>query len=157
GGEIRLKSTPGQGSIFTLFLPLEDPSEERRPLRGVNGRHFPEAKSPEYVPALAEEPDQSTVRLDLARHKNLLVDDDARSLFAVTSLLENHGAEVLTADSAQEGIDALRRERDVHLVLMDIMMPGMDGYEATRIIRRTPGLEGTPVIALTAKAMQEDR
>jgi len=94
---------------------------------------------------------------DLTGKKILLVDDDPRNLFAVTSLLERQGAEVLTADSGQNGIDLLKKKSGIDIVLMDIMMPEMDGYQATQIIRNMPEFASLPIVALTAKAMAEDR
>ena len=87
-----------------------------------------------------------------------MIDDDARNLFAITSLLEERGLGVITADTAREGIELLEREGDaIDLVLMDIMLPEMDGYEATRRIRSNPRFAELPIVALTAKAMPEDR
>ena len=78
-------------------------------------------------------------------------------MFALASALEQHGIDVLYADSGEEGLGMLRREPDIDLVLMDVMMPGMDGYTAMREIRRMPTFRDLPVIALTAKAMPGDR
>jgi HAMP domain-containing protein/CheY-like chemotaxis protein/GAF domain-containing protein len=89
--------------------------------------------------------------------KILIVDDDVRNVFALTSVLEAHGMEVLYAENGQEGLDVLQREREVDLVLMDIMMPGMDGYEAMRAIRSEESFKQLPIISLTAKAMKGDR
>jgi CheY-like chemotaxis protein len=89
--------------------------------------------------------------------KILIVDDDVRNVFALTSVLEAHGMEVLYAENGQEGLDLLRREPEVDLVLMDIMMPGMDGYEAMRAIRSEDSFKQLPIISLTAKAMKGDR
>ena len=86
-----------------------------------------------------------------------IIDDDARNLFAVTTLLEGRGAEVFTAESAREGLQAIQSKNDIDLVLMDIMMPEMDGYQATQEIRKLEQFASLPVIALTAKAMPEDR
>ncbi|MGW0927781.1 HAMP domain-containing protein [Streptomyces sp. NPDC002644] len=89
--------------------------------------------------------------------KVLIVDDDIRNVFALTSVLEQHGVSVLYAENGREGIEVLEQHEDVTIVLMDIMMPEMDGYATTTAIRRMPQFAGLPIIALTAKAMKGDR
>ncbi|WAU84526.1 HAMP domain-containing protein [Streptomyces sp. Qhu-G9] len=89
--------------------------------------------------------------------KVLIVDDDIRNVFALTSVLEQHGLSVLYAENGREGIEVLEQHDDVTVVLMDIMMPEMDGYATTSAIRRMPQFAGLPIIALTAKAMKGDR
>ncbi|MER6977193.1 HAMP domain-containing protein [Streptomyces carpinensis] len=89
--------------------------------------------------------------------KVLIVDDDIRNVFALTSVLEQHGLSVLYAENGREGIEVLEQHDDVAVVLMDIMMPEMDGYATTTAIRRMPQFAGLPIIALTAKAMKGDR
>ena len=89
--------------------------------------------------------------------KVLIVDDDVRNVFALTSVFERRGMEVLFAENGRDGIEALEMNPDVSLVLMDIMMPEMDGYEATRAMREIPEFEQLPIVALTAKAMRGDR
>jgi len=94
---------------------------------------------------------------DLRDRVVLLVDDDARNIFALSSVLERRGMEVLTATTGSEAIAALEARDDVAIVLMDIMMPGMDGYETMAVIRAMPKLRRLPILALTAKAMKGDR
>ena len=89
--------------------------------------------------------------------KILIVDDDVRNVFALTSVLESHGMEVMYAENGEDGIDLLQRHPEIDLVLMDIMMPGMDGYETMRAIRSEEGFKQLPIISLTAKAMKGDR
>ncbi|MCQ4190744.1 response regulator, partial [Methylocystis suflitae] len=94
---------------------------------------------------------------DMSGRTILLVDDDARNLFALSSLLERRGINVITADSGSEAIDLLEKNNSISLVLMDIMMPGMDGFQTIKALRANPRCEHLPIIALTAKAMNEDR
>jgi signal transduction histidine kinase len=89
--------------------------------------------------------------------KVLIVDDDIRNVFALTSVLEQYGLTVLYAENGREGIEVLEQHEDVAVVLMDIMMPEMDGYATTAAIRRMPQFTGLPIIALTAKAMKGDK
>jgi hypothetical protein len=93
----------------------------------------------------------------LARRKVLIVDDDLRNLFALTSALETHEMNLTVAENGRKGIETLRANPDVELVLMDIMLPEMDGYQAMKAIRKMPEYRKLPVIALTAQAMKGDR
>ena len=94
---------------------------------------------------------------DLIGKKVLVVDDDTRNIFALSSALERRGMEVLTAGNGHEAIATLDATPGVAIVLMDIMMPGMDGYQTMQAIRRKPDLRRLPIVALTAKAMKGDR
>jgi CheY-like chemotaxis protein len=94
---------------------------------------------------------------DLAGKKVLLVDDDARNIFALSSVLERRGMNVLTATTGREAMAVLQSNPDLAIVLMDVMMPGKDGYETIEAIRKNPALRRLPIVALTAKAMKGDR
>jgi CheY-like chemotaxis protein len=89
--------------------------------------------------------------------KVLVVDDDVRNIFALSSVLERRGMTVLTAGTGREAIATLDSTPDLAIVLMDIMMPEMDGYETMQVIRQNPAFQRLPIIALTAKAMKGDR
>ncbi|MBH8561680.1 HAMP domain-containing protein [Nostoc sp. CENA67] len=93
----------------------------------------------------------------LAGKKVLIVDDDVRNIFALTSMLERYQMHVLYAENGREGIRVLENTSDIDVVLMDVMMPEMDGYETTQLIRQNEQFQSLPIIALTAKAMQGDR
>jgi HAMP domain-containing protein/signal transduction histidine kinase/CheY-like chemotaxis protein len=93
----------------------------------------------------------------LANRKVLIIDDDLRNIFAVTSVLERHELGVVFAENGGDGIDILKKDPDIDCVLMDVMMPELDGYETMRQIRRTWEFKDLPIIALTARAMKGDR
>ena len=93
----------------------------------------------------------------LRNRRVLVVDDDARNIFALTTLLENHEMEVISATNGRQAIDLIEQTEDLSAVLMDIMMPEMDGYETMREIRKSPKFRALPILALTAKAMKGDR
>jgi CheY-like chemotaxis protein len=94
---------------------------------------------------------------DLVGKKVLVVDDDIRNIFALSSVLERHGMTVLTAGTGREAIATLEATPSLAIVLMDIMMPEMDGYQTMQVIRQNPSFRRLPIIALTAKAMKGDR
>ncbi len=114
---------------------------------------------------VAELPQEKQRLLDLLHHsdealvgkKVLVVDDDVRNIFALSSVLERRGMTVLTAGTGREAIATLESTPDLAIVLMDIMMPEMDGYETMQVIRQNPTFRRLPIVALTAKAMKGDR
>jgi len=157
-----VQSTPGQGSTFTLYLPLTyeaTPDLVREPLHEMDAM-APRRMGPE-VPQLAspEAAQLATpgVAAEVLGRKVLVVDDDIRNVFALTSALEAHGLQVMHAESGKEGIELLKRTPDIDLVLMDVMMPGLDGLDTMRIIRQLEGYQSLPIVAVTAKAMMGDR
>jgi HAMP domain-containing protein/CheY-like chemotaxis protein/signal transduction histidine kinase len=93
----------------------------------------------------------------LAGRKVLIVDDDLRNIFALSTLLERQQMQVLFAENGRDGIEVLEKDPSIEIVLMDIMMPEMDGYDTMRAIRRIPKFRSLPIITLTAKAMKGDR
>ncbi|MET9432302.1 HAMP domain-containing protein [Streptomyces sp. NPDC003036] len=105
---------------------------------------------------LFQQPSQP-VDSTLAGRTVLVVDDDARNLYAISGILEMHGIEVLHAENGRKGIETLREHPEIDLILMDVMMPEMDGYTATSAIRQDPAHAHLPIIAVTAKAMPGDR
>ncbi len=117
--------------------------------------HRNEAKTPaptRLIPRKIREADAN-----LSGRTVLVIDDDPRNIFAVTSVLEQHQMNVLYAENGRKGIETLVRNPNIQLVLMDVMMPEMDGYEAMREIRKIQRYEELPIVALTAKAMRDDR
>src|SRR5215470_15966173 len=152
GGEIRASSRPGKGSTFTLYLPARHAPDLTAGASALGSLAVADpAAAGDKAPAGADGDDV------LSGARILIVDDDARSVFALTGVFERCGAEVLYAENGRAGIESLERNEDVSLVLMDVMMPELDGNATMRAIRRMPQFADLPIIALTAKAMKGDR
>jgi CheY-like chemotaxis protein len=115
--------------------------------------HRSVAKLPEKQRRMLESYHQSM----LAGRKVLIVDDDIRNIFATASVLERFKMRVVSAENGMDAIDILKKQPDIEIVLMDIMMPIMDGYTTIRAIREIKELETLPIVAVTAKAMKGDR
>ncbi|GAA3817748.1 HAMP domain-containing protein [Streptomyces phyllanthi] len=169
GGRIVADSLPGKGSTFTLYVPVVSPGHTATgPVPEERDLPSPEQLSAEpYTGHDSDDTWPTPTKLEawksgragqvLPGRRVLIVDDDIRNVFALTHVLGRVGMPVLYAENGREGIETLERNPDVELVLMDIMMPEMDGYETISAIRRTPRWAGLPIVALTAKAMPGDR
>ncbi|WP_106971783.1 HAMP domain-containing protein [Streptomyces xylophagus] len=127
----------------------------RRAVSAIEGAQLGQTVRDQWAAEETAPPSRRGIRF--SGEKVLIVDDDIRNVFALTSVLEQHGLSVLYAENGREGIEVLEQHDDVTVVLMDIMMPEMDGYATTSAIRRMPQFAGLPIIALTAKAMKGDR
>ncbi|MGH3786595.1 MAG: HAMP domain-containing protein [Pseudonocardiaceae bacterium] len=162
GGELTVRSEPGVGSVFTLYLPE---AVEARPQAIPDGpkQHILIEKpaSPDLVSAARSLPRLRSASSDASPRfhgeKILIVDDDLRNVFALSSLLEAHELQVVFADNGVAGVRALERHEDIALVLMDVMMPELDGNATMAAIRNLSRYADLPIIAVTAKAMKEDR
>jgi signal transduction histidine kinase/HAMP domain-containing protein/CheY-like chemotaxis protein len=184
GGEIRATSRLGHGSTFIFYLTgrqaagtaAGSPAPMSRSGSGVSGTvpgDSTAALASAGVPngAAADSGGQhgtlaGGAGLDdgsrqehdpLSGAKILIVDDDVRNVFALTSVFERYGARIRYAENGRQGMEILDREDDIALVLMDVMMPELDGYATTAAIRRRPEFADLPIIAVTAKAMKGDR
>jgi signal transduction histidine kinase/CheY-like chemotaxis protein/HAMP domain-containing protein len=172
----RFRDTPSLGDLpVVVFTGKELSPEEDARLHAlarsvvVKGVESPERLLDETALFLhrvvADLPEEKQKMLDRLRHsddalvgkKVMVVDDDVRNIFALSSVLERRGMDVITAGTGREAIAKLESTTDVAIVLMDIMMPEMDGYETMRVIRQNASLQRLPIIALTAKAMKGAR
>ena len=178
GGEIGVQSRPGKGSTFTLFLPLVQPTRDENIRPGVTGIEFTPAGQggapvePFRGPAqlVSDERPASMQNAiadgvpgidgkipELAHRKVLLIDDDIRNIFALTGVLETQGMIVMNAENGLEGIEKLKSDPQIDIVLVDMMMPELDGYDTIRAMRSLDRLKGVPIIGVSAKAMKGDR
>jgi len=157
GGDITLASAPGDGSTFTVYLPAD---------LAATSASTPDASSPASAPALGAGKASLVVGarwpqgLDghpFSGKRVLVVDDDFRNVFALSALLERGQAQVFVAESGPEALAELERTPTIDLVLMDIMMPIMDGYAAMRAIRAQDRFATLPMIAVTGKVVAGER
>ncbi len=147
GGRIEVQSAPGSGSRFTLYIPQKYSGVEVFQNRG---EPFAETENNSRIPPLPTDAEFEGVKV-------LVMDDDVRNIFAIKSVLESKKIEVFHAENGKIGVQLLETHPDIDLVLMDMMMPEMDGLSATEAIRKDTRFRALPIIALTAKAMKGDR
>jgi signal transduction histidine kinase/DNA-binding response OmpR family regulator/HAMP domain-containing protein len=177
GGEITLRSTIDEGSTFTLYLPrarggdlgavtapaaeVSAPKPSSRTELAVSPTNdragVVELSTPEMPTLRPLRPLESPAGTALAGMKIMMVDDDLRSIFALSALLERVGLDVVSAERGEQAVELLEQTPDVDLVLVDIMMPGMDGYATMRAMRELPSGGEIPLIAYTAKVDDSER
>ena len=170
GGEITVISAPGEGSIFTVFLPLgaaappavrpsdnEVVTQNPPPARSDAGDVAPRAPAATPQPGAGQGPVPTPGESDFHGTMVLVVDDDFRNIFAMTALLERGNAVVTVAESGAAALALLAPGSGIDIVLMDIMMPVMDGYATIRAIRDLDHLKALPIIAVTGKAIPGER
>ncbi|GLX69822.1 ATP-binding protein [Paenibacillus glycanilyticus] len=155
GGSIHVSSVTGKGSVFTLVLPSDEAGENGSP-SALHQESAAAIAEPELTVEMPQSADELEDAVWIGK-KILIVDDDMRNIYATTIALESKQVEVLFAENGLQCLKVVKEHPDVDLVLMDIMLPEMDGYETMRTIRQMPGFGSLPIIALTAKAMKDDK
>jgi len=150
-GGVTVESEEGKGTTFTFYIPMNSSGKNEtiskmKPMSMTMKDAEPDEK---------KEPEPEDV--DSFGAKILLVDDDIRNIYALTALLEQYECTVVSAENGKDALEKIETEKDFDLIVMDMMMPVMDGYTAMKEIRNTMKLTDIPIIALTAKAMPGDR
>ncbi|WP_281425116.1 CHASE3 domain-containing protein [Paenibacillus tritici] len=163
GGHISLESEEGTGSTFTLYLPCRELDSEEEP---IHVAELPQTAAGREQAMPADTYTQPSSSRDSLFEKEyaklqgrtvLIVDDDMRNIYALQKGLEPYGMIIMTAQTGYECLQVVREQADVDIVLLDIMMPMLDGYDTLSIIREEMHLTDLPILAISAKTMKEDR
>lgn len=163
GGYVTLDSEEGKGSSFTVYLPnLPDGITIKNNKQNGDVIHLPIANDVMEQIAVQKEvidpEEEELLILDVFKGKKVLItDDDHRNIFALQRALESKGVQIIVAQNGIECLETIKEQDDLDMILMDIMMPELDGYDTMRHIRANPEFTSIPIIALTAKAMKGDR
>jgi signal transduction histidine kinase/CheY-like chemotaxis protein/HAMP domain-containing protein len=161
GGEITVTSALGEGSTFTVYLPADDrvppPTVTPAAERAIAGGRGAAVGGRMLLAQPHKEPDAPAISRRLAGTRVLIVDDDMRNIFSLTALLERAEAEVVYSESGFTALQILDDHNDFDVILMDVMMPIMDGYETIRAIRRQERFVGLPILAVTGKVVDGER
>ncbi|WP_405112508.1 CHASE3 domain-containing protein [Paenibacillus sp. FSL K6-1217] len=163
GGHISLESEEGEGSTFTLYLPCRELDSEEVPFHPAEQAQAAAGVEPSMAVQVNVPPSSSPDALFekeyamLHGRTVLIVDDDLRNIYALQKGLEPYGMIIMTAQTGYECLQVVREQPEVDIVLLDIMMPVLDGYDTLSIIREEMHLTDLPIIAVSAKTMKEDR
>jgi signal transduction histidine kinase len=165
GGTVHVDSKENEGSIFTILLPnLEENNNEIVSIKEEDTIEINEEFNNNEIENLyqqgnftQESEDTIIDDINLADLNVLVVDDDIKNIFVLDGVLQDYNANVYTAYNGEEAIELLNQNNNIDIILMDIMMPVMDGFEAIKIIRETKEIKHIPIIAVTAKTLQEDK
>ncbi|NUU62109.1 CHASE3 domain-containing protein [Paenibacillus agri] len=162
GGHIALNSTPGEGSTFTLYLPCREEETGESYIPGAQWSETAASSADDRIsaenPTYRQNSDQFGKQYEQLHDRTvLIVDDDVRNIFALEKGLEPYDMRILTAQTGFECLQMVREHNDIDIVLLDIMMPNLDGYDTLSIIREELLLTKLPILAISAKTMKEDR
>ena len=158
GGKVLVDSIEGKGSTFSILLPNLDKQKDNSKIEEEKTINDSMEMITEYESNFNEQCEETIIDdVDLSDVNILIVDDDIKNIFVLDGVLQDYNANVFTAYNGEEAIELLKQNNSIDIILMDIMMPVMDGFEAITIIRNTKEISHIPIIAVTAKTLKEDK